>query len=181
MTRNPVNNVSFDSQLFDWITKTIRVFLPVASLAELGSSNSFRTNLSHFRGNDDIVGRNEREIPDQVQRDILVYYILTLISYFILLFGQALWIGWLNPDPVFPKSVALLLIVAPLLLPMRGLLHGRMQTYKWVTLFIWLYFCFGIWNVVNETQWPLGVLQILSSLGVFVCCVLFVRSQAATE
>ena len=71
--------------------------------------------------------------------------------------------------------------MVPLLIPLRGLLHGRMHTYKWVTMFIWLYFCFGVWNAVNATQWPLGILQIASSLGIFIFAVLFVRSQAVTE
>ena len=111
----------------------------------------------------------------------IMYYILTLISYFVLLFGQAIWIGWLNTNTIIPKSFALLIIVAPLLLPMRGLLHGRLHTYKWVTLFIWLYFAFGIWNAVNATQWPLGALQIIASLGVFVFAVLFIRAQRVID
>lgn len=98
-----------------------------------------------------------------------------------MLFGQVLWIGWLNNNTIIPKSLALIFIVGPLLLPMRGLLHARFHTYKWVTLFIWLYFFFGVWNAANDTQWPLGVLQIVCSLGVFIFCVLFVRANRAAE
>mgnify|MGYP006074719747 CR=1 FL=1 len=104
-----------------------------------------------------------------------MYYKITLASYFILLFGQVLWIGWLNPVTLIPKSVTLLFIVAPLLLPMRGLLHANFRTFKWVTLFIWLYFIIGVWNCANATQWPLGALQVVTSLLIFVSAVMYCR------
>ena len=68
-----------------------------------------------------------------------------------------------------------------MLIPLRGLLHGRVQTFKWVTLFVWLYFFYGVWNIVNESQRPLGVLQIITSLAMFIFCVMYIRSHDATE
>jgi uncharacterized membrane protein len=76
-----------------------------------------------------------------------------------------------------PKSLVIILFIVPLLLPLRGLLHGKLKTYKGMTLFIWLYFIYGVWNMAEPTQQPLGVLQIVSSLVFFVFCVLFVRQQ----
>ena len=104
-----------------------------------------------------------------------MYYKLTLVSYFVLLFGQVVWIGWLNPVTIIPKSVTLLFIVTPLLLPLRGLLHARFRTFKWVTLFIWLYFTIGIWNCASATQWPLGALQVAMSLLIFLGAVMYCR------
>jgi len=104
-----------------------------------------------------------------------MYYKLTLASYFILLFGQVVWIGWLNPVTIIPKSITLLFIVAPLLLPLRGLLNANFKTFKWVTLFIWVYFTIGIWNCANSTQWPLGALQVAMSLLIFVGTVMYCR------
>ena len=104
-----------------------------------------------------------------------MYYKLTLTCYFILLFGQVLWIGWLNPSPIIPKSFTLIFIVAPLLLPLRGLLHARFKTFKWVTMFIWLYFIIGVWNSASVTQWPIGALQVTMSLGIFLFAVLYCR------
>jgi len=106
-----------------------------------------------------------------------LYYKLTIISYFILLFGQALWISWLNPDPSIPKSITLVVIVVPLLLPLRGLLNTHSYTFKWVTLFIWLYFILGIWNSFHSTQWPLGLLQVVASLIIFLCAVLYLQKN----
>ena len=106
-----------------------------------------------------------------------MYYALTLTSYFILLFGQVLWIGWLNPVTIIPKSITLLFIVAPLLLPLRGLLNAKFKTFKWVTLFIWVYFTIGIWNCASESQWPLGALQVAMSLLIFVGTVMYCRTH----
>ena len=106
-----------------------------------------------------------------------MYYKLTLISYFILLFGQVLWVGWLNPATVIPKSVTIVLLIIPLLMPLRGLLHARFKTFKWLTLFIWLYFIVGVWNCASSTQWPLGALQVSVSLAIFISAVLYCRSQ----
>ena len=106
-----------------------------------------------------------------------MYYKLTIISYFILLLGQVLWIGWLNPVTIIPKSVTLVFIVAPLLLPLRGLLNKRFHTFKWVTLFIWVYFTIGVWNCASATQWPLGALQVVTSLVIFLSAVFYVRQN----
>ena len=106
-----------------------------------------------------------------------MFYTLTLISYFILLFGQALWAGWLNPAPVAPKSMTILFIIAPLLLPLRGLLHARFKTFKWLTLFIWIYFTLGVWNCASNTQWLLGVLQVTCSLAIFLFAVFYLRQH----
>ena len=106
-----------------------------------------------------------------------MFHTLTLISYFILLFGQALWAGWLNPAPVAPKSVTILFIIAPLLLPLRGLLHARFNTFKWLTLFIWIYFTLGVWNCASNTQWLLGVLQVTCSLAIFLFAILYLRQH----
>ncbi len=96
-----------------------------------------------------------------------------------MLIGQVLWIGWLNPDPVIPKSVTILFIIAPLLLPLRGLLHARFNTFKWLTLFIWIYFTIGVWNCASATQWPLGALQVVCSLAIFLFAVFYVRRHDA--
>ena len=105
---------------------------------------------------------------------------ISITTYLILLFGQALWLVWLNPnnpEPIIPITLSLLFIVAPLLIPLRGLLHGRLKTFKSITLFIWLYFVYGVWNIVSETQWPLGVLQIVCSLAIYLFAILYIREH----
>ncbi|MFN2330007.1 MAG: DUF2069 domain-containing protein [Chromatocurvus sp.] len=41
------------------------------------------------------------------------------------------WYGWLSPPQNLPVYIALLALGTPLLLPLRGLLHGRPYTYAW--------------------------------------------------
>jgi uncharacterized membrane protein len=41
------------------------------------------------------------------------------------------WYGWLSPPQRLPAYIALLALGTPLLLPLRGLLHGRRYTYAW--------------------------------------------------
>ena len=110
-------------------------------------------------------------------------YSFSLACYLVLIISQTLWVVWLNPNnptPLIPITISLLFIVAPLLIPLRGLLRGRLNTHKAVTLFIWLYFIYGVWNSVSETQWPLGALQIIFSLGVYLFAILYIREQKAS-
>ena len=110
-----------------------------------------------------------------------MHYTLTLIFYFILLFGQIAWITWLNPNSLAPKSLVLLVVVAPMLFAIRGLLHKNLNTFKWVTLFVWLYFVFGIWNIVVPSQQPLAILQIACSILLFIFSVFYVREVKAND
>ena len=113
----------------------------------------------------------------------LMYYYFTLGFYILLLIGQSLWFVWLNPnnpEPLIPVTLSLLFIVTPLLIPLQGLLHGRLKTYKSSSLFIWLYFIYGVWNVVSETQWPLGVLQIICSLCIYLFAILYIRRHKSS-
>lgn len=54
------------------------------------------------------------------------------------------WIVWLDPPPASLISPAVLVVVGPLLIPFRGLLHARRYTLAWSTLLILAYFIHGI-------------------------------------
>lgn len=41
------------------------------------------------------------------------------------------WYGWLSPSAQLPTALVLLVLGLPLLLPLRGLLHGRRYTAAW--------------------------------------------------
>lgn len=104
-----------------------------------------------------------------------LYYTISLISYFALLIGQTTWLLLFYSADDAPRSIALLLLIGPLLIPLHGLLNGRKYTYAWVTLFVWFYFVYGIWNVVSPDQRGLGIIQIVGSLGLFAGTMLYVR------
>ncbi|BCO31510.1 hypothetical protein TspCOW1_16130 [Thiohalobacter sp. COW1] len=50
------------------------------------------------------------------------------------------WYGWLSPSPQLPTALVLLVLGVPLLLPLRGLLHGRRYTAAW-SLFLAIAYC----------------------------------------
>lgn len=56
---------------------------------------------------------------------------LALAGYFGTFVLIVTWYGWLSPPARLPNYLALLALGAPLLLPLRGLLHGRRYTYAW--------------------------------------------------
>ena len=67
-------------------------------------------------------------------------YGLTLTGYFGTLILLTAWFAWLYPPTKAPVSLTLLLIVGPLLLPLRGLLHARRYTISWSCFLALLYF-----------------------------------------
>jgi uncharacterized membrane protein len=52
------------------------------------------------------------------------------------------WEGWLAP--LKPGGSWLILKAVPLLLALRGILHGRRYTFQWSAMFILLYFTEGV-------------------------------------
>jgi len=73
-----------------------------------------------------------------------LFYSLTLTGYFGTLILLTAWFAWLYPPVKTPVSLALLLIVGPLLLPLRGLLHARRYTIAWSCFLALLYFIHGV-------------------------------------
>ena len=99
-------------------------------------------------------------------------YGLTLTGYFGTLILLTAWFAWLYPPQKAPVALTLLLIVGPLLLPLRGLLHARRYTMAWSCFLALLYFIHGVleaWHtaptrtlgmaeVVFTTLWFVGAI-----------------------
>ena len=83
------------------------------------------------------------------------------------------WELWLAPT----GSGWLALKVLPLLIPLGGLLRNRMYTYRWVSLFIWLYFIEGAVRAASDKGIGalLGAIEVLLCLTLFAACALHVR------
>lgn len=96
-------------------------------------------------------------------------------SLIALIFLSLAWELWLAP--LHPGGSPLVLKTLPLLAPLRGILHGRLYTYRWASLLIWLYFTEGVMRVMSEPT-PAATLagtEIVLSLFFFVCAAFFVR------
>ena len=100
----------------------------------------------------------------------------TLVGYYGLLVLLFNWHTWLSPPTQVPRAMLLIVLLVPLLFPMRGLLHGRAYTHAWTSFLSLGYFALGIDVVYTvEVDRVLGGLQIVFSVLLFVGCIYFPR------
>ncbi len=77
------------------------------------------------------------------------------------------WNGWLTPVQSIPRSIEIILLVAPLLYFVRGVLHGNRDTFIAVMLVSFIYMLMGIWYAFSEEEKVYGYLMIVFSLFLF--------------
>ena len=105
--------------------------------------------------------------------------IASLAGYFGLFFLLIAWTTWLSPPQRLPVALVLLVLVGPLLFPLRGLLHGRPYTHAWTSFMALFYFAIGVFNVAGDMEKPwLAWLQIGFSVLLFCGTVLYARFRA---
>ena len=96
---------------------------------------------------------------------------LTLLSYFALVVILVVWYGLLSPAPVL-----LVLLLLPLVFPLKGLLQRNPYTHAWSSFLILIYFIHGIIEAyANPTVRILALLEILISVSFYTGAVLFAR------
>ncbi len=106
--------------------------------------------------------------------------VVTLGGYSGLLTLMVVWHAWLHPPHHFPT--ALVLTALPLLLPLRGLLHGRTHSHLWACLLMMLYLMHGVVEALtNPPQRLLAIVEITLSLTVFIAAALYIRRAPAAE
>ncbi len=98
----------------------------------------------------------------------------------LLVLGLA-WEGWLAP--IRSGGSWLTLKVVPLLVPLRGLLHGRRYTYQWASMFILVYFTEGVVRAWSETGLvrSLAIVEIVLSLVFFGCAAMYAKLSAPSR
>lgn len=100
---------------------------------------------------------------------ISVARLVTLAGYFALLLLLLNWFIWIAPPVQLPRALLIILLVVPLLLPLRGLLYGRRRTHQWTSFLSLFYFLMGVdvwYNNPPDERW-LGALCTLFSLVLF--------------
>lgn len=108
--------------------------------------------------------------------------ISALVSYFGLMTHLLLWTTWLAPSRHFPTAMVLVVMVVPLLFPLRGILHGRAYTHAWTGFLALLYLIHGIGDyVVNPTERIYSAIEITLSLALFFSCAFYARSAGNRE
>jgi len=107
-----------------------------------------------------------------------VPYLIALTGYFGLLLLLLLWNTWLSPPAKAPIAVMLIVLVVPLLLPLRGLLHGRLYTYRWVPFLALIYLALGIVTAYAQPEERLlGLLETAFSLLLYGGAFFYVRGS----
>jgi len=105
-----------------------------------------------------------------------VLYGLALAGYLGTLALLTAWYGWLAPSKYAPTAIVLIVLLTPLLFPLRGLLHGRPYTFQWSCFLAALYFMHGVGEAyASETARHLGLLEILFTSTWFIAAVLYIR------
>ncbi len=100
---------------------------------------------------------------------------LALIGYFGIMAFLMLWIIKISP-PQIPKSIALAISLLPLLLPLRGMLHGRVYTHSWAGFLALPYFAFGVDAAIHRTEKPwLGIVLVILSTVWFLASAYYAK------
>jgi len=110
-----------------------------------------------------------------------LYYFMSLTSYFGLLLLLASWITYFDPPKNETTSLALIFILTPLLIALRGLLNGKRYTYAWSSMLILFYFMHGVveaWANENETVRILALIEVILSVIFFIGAIMYVRYKS---
>ncbi len=103
-----------------------------------------------------------------------------LTGYFSLLAVVLAWHVWLYPSTRLPVSLVLMFTAVPLLVPLRGVLHGRPRAHLWAALLSLAYFVHGVGETMaNPAERWLGLAEVGSSLLLFFSATLFARWAGA--
>lgn len=100
---------------------------------------------------------------------------LAIISLIALILLCLAWEGWLAP--VRPGGSLLVVKAVPLLLPLFGILRGKVYTYQWASMLILLYFTEGVVRAWSDQglSATLGMIEAGLSLAFFLSAVFYAR------
>lgn len=91
-----------------------------------------------------------------------LFYGITLTGYLGSITLLTAWFAWFDPPVKTPTALVLLLVVGPLLLPLRGMLHARRYTISWSCFLALLYFTHGVLEAWHDAPtWILGLLEVI--------------------
>lgn len=105
-----------------------------------------------------------------------IAYGSALAGYFGLVALLMLWYTVIAPSQRFPTALILIIVVMPLMLPLRGLLHGRPSACTWAAYLSLFYFVHGVTEAAaGPAERALASAEIVTSLLLFFGAALYVR------
>lgn len=112
-------------------------------------------------------------------KNVLFYRWLTLVSFFGLMLSLLGWILLAPHSDKFPTAAMLVMGIVPLLLPLRGILHGRMYTHAWTSFLMLFYFAHAIGEIYSASSLvPYALGSLIFSALCFVGCLLYIKAFA---
>lgn len=100
---------------------------------------------------------------------------IALAGHLGLIAAVVVWTAWIDPPQRLPRGLVLILLTVPLLLPLRGMLHGRPYTHAWVLFVALAYFVLGVWHAAVPAERPYGLVVVAASLTWFFGALFYVR------
>ncbi len=115
---------------------------------------------------------------DPILKKLDLLHYLSIVSLLGLIALGLAWEGWLAP--LRPGGSALVLKVLPLLLPLFGVLRGRVYTYQWASMLILLYLAEGLTRALTDSGVgrALALAEVLLALMFFFGSIFYVRVAA---
>lgn len=108
---------------------------------------------------------------------IKTFYTLTLCGFFTVLAAVLIW-PVCCADKQIPLAIRWLILVTPLLFPIKGLLKGNSYTFAWSHFLALLYFILAVVNLWQGDSPIYGSLLLIGSLCWFSFALCYIRSKA---
>ncbi|TGV07219.1 DUF2069 domain-containing protein [Alcaligenaceae bacterium 429] len=97
----------------------------------------------------------------------------SLIGLIVLCIAWEMWLA-----PLRPGGSYMALKVLPLILPLPGILRGKIYTLQWSSMLILLYFmegCVRAWSDPNPASVYCAIAEIILSLVFYFCAIFYLR------
>lgn len=103
-------------------------------------------------------------------------------AYVALLVHLLIWLLYLAPPDGALLSIALLTLVGPLLIPLRGVLYGRRHAVAWSAIVVLIYFIHGVTHIAapGVERW-LGAIEIALVVIHFTAAMRFIQHSIRQE
>jgi uncharacterized membrane protein len=103
------------------------------------------------------------------------FYLASITSLVALILLGVAWEAFLAP--LRPGGSWMVLKVLPLMIPLFGILRGKIYTYQYSSMLVWLYFTEGVVRALSDhgLSQQLAGLEVALSLVFFLSCIFFVR------
>jgi uncharacterized membrane protein len=111
-------------------------------------------------------------MSDKVKR----YRYLALVSHVLLLAWMSIWYLLLDTKADYSIAFILLLYIAPLLLPLKGIIQAKPYTHAWACFIVLFYFLHAITVLYAEPDYMLhAALELILATAMFVGCMMYAR------